>query len=147
MSERRRNGRSPGGGGAPPQGGRPQNDPPDEQGEDPQREPQAQGEVEISPEPNPGAARGRREEVTPARVEFQEREEGEEFLRRELNLREAQITALELEVATLKARSRTSRASTIPDEDDRRPRPKYERRPSTGNTPQPTTFSIGCTAC
>ncbi len=47
--------------------------------------------------------------------------------RRELNLRETQITTLEREVATLRARSRTSRASTIPDEDDHRPRPKYER--------------------
>ncbi len=83
--------------------------------------------MELSPEPNPGAARGRRDEVTPARVMFRGGEEGEEVnWRRELNLREAQITALESEVATLRARSRTSRASTIPDEDDHRQRPKYE---------------------
>ncbi len=52
--------------------------------------------------------------------------------RRELNLREAQITALEREVATIRARSRTSRASTIQDEDDHRLQPKYE---------QPKTFN------
>ncbi len=66
-----------------------------------------------------GAARGRRDEVTPARVVFRELEGEEEVnWRRELNLREAQITALEREVATLKAWSLTSRAFTIPDKDD-----------------------------
>ncbi len=75
--------------------------------------------------------------MTPARVVFREGEGEEEVnWRRELNLREAQITALEREVATLKAQSRTSRASTIPDEDDFCSRPKYERpRSSTVNTP------------
>ena len=42
--------------------------------------------------------------MTPARVVFREGEEGEEdYMRRELNLREAQIHALEREVAALKA--------------------------------------------
>ncbi len=78
----------------------------------------------MSPEPNQGAARGRREEVTPAQVQFREEEEEEEeeeegmSWRRELHLREAQITALEREVATLRAQSLTSLASTIPNEDD-----------------------------
>ena len=115
-------------GGDHPQGRRPQNDPLDEHDEDPQGE--IQEEVDLSPELNQGAARGRRDEVTPARVVFrerEEREEGEDYMRRELSVREARIHALEKEVATLKARSRTSRASTIPDEDDLRPRPKYER--------------------
>ena len=124
MSRRGGSGRTPEGGGPPPQGRRPQNDPPDEHDEDPQGE--IQEEVELSPELNQGAARGRRDEVTPAQVAFRREEEGEEYLRRELHAREAQITALEREVATLRARSRTSRASTIPDEDDHRPRPKYE---------------------
>ena len=83
MSGQRKNGRSPGGGGPPPQGRTPQNDQPEEQDEDPQREPQE--EEEFSLEPNPGAARGRRDEVTPARVIFRGGEEGEAFLRRELN--------------------------------------------------------------
>ena len=100
---------APGGGRQPPQGRIPQSDPPDEPDEDPQGEPHP--EVEFSLEPNQGAARGRRDEVTPARVVFrerEEREEGEDYMRRELNLREAQLTALEREVATLRARSRTS---------------------------------------
>ena len=101
MSGRGRSGRSPGEGGPPPQGGRSQNDPLDEQDEDREGEPQ-QGR-ELSPETNRGVARGRRDEVTPARVAFRRGEEGEEFLRRELNVREAQITALEREVATLRA--------------------------------------------
>ncbi len=50
--------------------------------------------------------------MTPAQVVFREREGEEEVnWRRELNLREAQITALEREVATQKVLSRTSRAS------------------------------------
>ena len=90
MSGQRRNGRSPRGGGPPPQGRTPQNDQPEEQDEDLQREPQE--EEEFSLEPNPGAARGRRDKVTPALVVFREGEEGEEVnWRRELNLREAQI--------------------------------------------------------
>ncbi len=74
MSGQGGNGRSPGGGRPPPQGRRPQNDPPEEPDEDPQGEPQQ--EVELSPEPNPGAARGRRDKVTPARVVFLDGEEG-----------------------------------------------------------------------
>jgi hypothetical protein len=46
---------------------------------------------------------------------------------REVNLREAQISALEKEVARLKAQSRVSRTSTLFEEDDPRPRPKYEK--------------------
>ncbi len=79
-----------------------------------------QEEVELSLEPNPGAARGRRDKVTPARVEFreEEREAGRgKNGRRELSLREAQITALEREVANLKAWSQASCASTIPGEE------------------------------
>ena len=53
--------------------------------------------------------------------------EGEVLLRRELNLREAQISSLERELAKLKAQSRTSRASTLFEEDDPRPQPKYEK--------------------
>ncbi len=65
--------------------------------------------------------------MTPAPVMFRERAgEGEVNWRRELNLKEAQITALEREVATLKALSQTSRASTIPDKDDHCQLPKYE---------------------
>ncbi len=59
-------------------------------------------ELLVSPEPNLGAARGRRDKVTPAQVEFRE------------GVREAQITALEREVANLKAQSQASSASTIP---------------------------------
>ncbi len=66
---------APGGGGQP---GR-------EPDEDPQQD--LQEEVELSPEPNQGAARGRRDKVTPARVMFREREGEEEVnWRRELNL-------------------------------------------------------------
>lgn len=80
--------------------------------------------------------------MTPARVAFEGGEEGEEeYLRRELNLREAQVHALEREVAALKARSRTSRASTILDEDDHRPRPKYER-PKTFNGEYSPTYNL-----
>jgi len=139
MSGRGRSGRSPGEGGPPPQGGRSQNDPLDEQDEDREEEPQQ--ERGLSPETNRGAARGRRDKVTPARVMFRGGEEGEAFLRRELNVREAQITALEREVAALRARSRTSRASTIPDEDDHRPRPKYER-PKTFNGEYSPTYNL-----
>ncbi len=97
----------------PQQMRRPQDDPPDKPEEDPQEDPQK--EVELSPKPNQGAARGKRDKVTQARVEFREREEEEEVnWRRELNLREAQIR----EVAKLRALSRASRASTIPEEDD-----------------------------
>ncbi len=80
--------------------------------------------------------------MTPARVMFRGGEEGEEVnWRRELNLREAQITALEKEVATLRAWSRASRASTIPDEDDHNPRPKYER-PKTFNGEYSPTYNL-----
>ncbi len=62
--------------------------------------------MEFSPEPNQGAARGRRDKMTLAQVQFREKEGGEEVnWRRELNLREAQITALEREVATLRAQT------------------------------------------
>jgi hypothetical protein len=83
--------------------------------------------VEFSPHPNPGAARGRRDEVTPARRGYREEEEGGVNWTREMNLKEAQISALEKEVARLKAQSRVSRASTLFEEDDPRPRPKYEK--------------------
>jgi hypothetical protein len=108
----------------------PEGEPQIEPQEFPQEDPLEAG-IEFSPQPNPGAARGRRDEVTPAKVGFRE-EEGEGRLRRELNLREAQISALERELAKLKAQSRTSRASTLFEEDDYRPRPKYEK-PKTFN--------------
>ncbi len=77
----------------PQQGRRPWDDPPNEPNKDPQGGPQ-EG-VELSPEPNQGAARGRRDKVTPARVEFSggDREEEVDW-RRELHLKEAQITVL-----------------------------------------------------
>ncbi len=59
---------------------------------------------------------------SPAQVQF--RGEGERGAglnwRRELNLREAQIIALEREVANLRAQSRAARSSTISKEDDYR---------------------------
>ena len=130
MSGRKGKGRfSPRGGGTQRQS----RDPPSVLEGEPQIEPQEplledppEAGMEFSPQPNPGAARGRRDEVTPAGVGFRE-EEGEGRLRRELNLREAQISALERELAKLKAQSRTSRASTLFEEDDPRPRPKYEK--------------------
>jgi hypothetical protein len=82
--------------------------------------------MEFSPQPTQDAARGRRDKVTPAGVGYREGE-GEVRLRRELNLREAQISSLEKEVAKLKAQSQASRASTLFEEDDPLPRPKYEK--------------------
>ncbi len=65
--------------------------------------------------------------MTPARVQFQEEEGGEGVnWRRELNLKEAQVAALERELASLKAWSRTSRASTIFQEDYHSLQPKHE---------------------
>ncbi len=58
--------------------------------------------MELSPEPNQAAAREKRDKVAPALLEFRGGDREEEVnWRRELNLREAQITALEKEVASL----------------------------------------------
>ncbi len=61
--------------------------------------------------------------------------------RRELNLREAQITALQREVASLKALSQVSLASSIPEEDDHQPLPKYEQ-PKTFNWEYCPTYNL-----
>ena len=103
----------------------PQRDPPVEPVEAPLGDPQGapteeplEVGMEFSPHPNPGAARGRRDEVTPARGGYRGEEGGGMNWTREMNLKEAQISALEKEVARLKAQSRVSRASTLFEEDD-----------------------------
>ena len=110
MSGRKGKGRfSPKGGGTQRQS----RDPPGALEAEPQIEPQEQlledppeAEMEFSPQPNPGAARGRRDKVTPAGgANGGEEEEEEVCRRRELNLREAQISSLEKELAKLKAQS------------------------------------------
>ncbi len=103
-------------------------------------------EVELSPEPTLGPARGRRDEVTPAQVELRGEGEREELVNwSELNLREAQITALERELANLKALSRASHASTSQRRMTPDPNPSMrDQRCSTESTPRPTTSSTGC---
>ncbi len=61
--------------------------------------------------------RGHKGKERPARVEAEEEGEGCVNWRRELNFLEAQIVALEREIATLRASPQTSSASTIMDKD------------------------------